>query len=363
MKLDDVIKQACSMEVEELSIEQPRQDEMLNSIEKMVKPKKKHWLSFEFNKKEVAAAIAIVLVIAVLPSTISTMKAINNSKHVDPFAPSSSINVKEPNPAQPSNNTNGYKYVDLNMLNISLPSNFEFKQNMGTDYWEFNMDNNKNSGGYISAEPYKDSYEMRDANKKFTIVNEEMINISLGKCRFVTIAGADDSTGQKIEYNGYCGVVPVKDKAVYQVYFVVQGQDSGGQLKTQILQILNSLSLKNTDKVQDTNNFILKTDETDITKIAPLMMNKYFEAFKAKDIDDKKRITAYKVENIKGVFGDINKIGFDITYSVEPSNLKAYANKGNGKVKESWIENIKAFVEVEKCGEGSFQVIKLEIQK
>lgn len=92
----------------------------------------------------------------------------------------------------------------------------------------------------------------------------------------------------------------------------------------------------------------LKTNSTDLEAISKQVMVKAFDEYKKNSVTKELRIEDYTINKINDIQGNIERFSFSIDYSLKPSYINSYVLAGNGAVKDSWVINKFAFVEVQK---------------
>lgn len=94
----------------------------------------------------------------------------------------------------------------------------------------------------------------------------------------------------------------------------------------------------------------LPANSSDLKTISNQIMVKYLDQFKQGLVSQGVKITEYTINEIKDIKGDTDKFSFYVEYSLKPSDMKSYVLAGNGEVKDSWIVNKAAFVNIQKVG-------------
>lgn len=106
------------------------------------------------------------------------------------------------------------------------------------------------------------------------------------------------------------------------------------------------------------NDIALKTNSTDLKIISEQIMKKYFDEYKKDSVVKELKIKDYTINEIIDIWGNSDKFGFSISYSIKPAYLNSYSLAGNGEVKDSWVVNKFNFVDVEKAG-SQYKIINM----
>lgn len=166
------------------------------------------------------------------PVTKKVNSSADNKKHID------TVSVKEPGEV---NNDDPQNY-DLSTLNIVLPADWK----MDTSYpLVYNIMNEKSEKiGVVISDKYEDNYFLKhDKPNHSSVVSEENIDISFGKCSLYTL-DADNETaasGAVGTHNSYYAIVDIKEKIIYSLSFCKNDKET--QTKEQFIGILKNLSL------------------------------------------------------------------------------------------------------------------------
>lgn len=94
----------------------------------------------------------------------------------------------------------------------------------------------------------------------------------------------------------------------------------------------------------------IKTNSTDMKDISIQIMKKLFDEYKKDSVKKELKLKDYTINKIADLQGDCDKFNFSIDYSFEPFDMNSYIVAGNGAIKDSWVINKFAFVEVQKIG-------------
>lgn len=133
-------------------------------------------------------------------------------------------------------------HYDLTTLNIVLPKDWNLNTSAKVQY--FFVDAKGESRGWIMSYKYTENFIFPKPNHS-TIINDEYIDIPLGKCRLYTLdadtwTAAQGYTGGT--HDDYYAVITLKDKVIYTVEFSMT--DKNANTKKQFINILKKLSLK-----------------------------------------------------------------------------------------------------------------------
>jgi hypothetical protein len=126
-----------------------------------------------------------------------------------------------------------------------------------------------------------------------------------------------------------------------------------GDLSTdKIDKFLNSIdsSWQTSSYIPAVENIALETNSKDMQVISKQIMVKYFDELKGDSVAGELRITDYTINKVNAIQGNSDKFNFFIVYSLKPADKSSYVLAGNGEIKDSWIVNKNAFVEVELRG-------------
>ncbi|MGE5629166.1 MAG: hypothetical protein ACM3X7_13840 [Solirubrobacterales bacterium] len=92
----------------------------------------------------------------------------------------------------------------------------------------------------------------------------------------------------------------------------------------------------------------LKTNSSDLKEISAQIIKKYLNEYEKDKTSIKLKLEDYTVNNIDDIKGNTNKFSFWVDYSVKPSDENSNWIAGNGEIKDGWIINKIAFVNIEK---------------
>ncbi len=157
----------------------------------------------------------------------------------NPVEKASAVTNKPPYLSQSLLRSGNY---DLTTLNIVLPENWRLDTSRKVQY-SF-IDDKGVERGWVISDRYTGNFKFHQRNHS-TIINDEFIDIPLGKCRLYTL-DVDDST-PGLGYTGgthddYYAVITLKDKAIYTFEFSLDDKEE--QTKKMFINILENLSLK-----------------------------------------------------------------------------------------------------------------------
>jgi len=153
--------------------------------------------------------------------------------------------IKQPNNEASVKSTNKQTDSNYNLtsLNIVLPANWNLDTSDKVQY-KF-ADEKGKTRGWVSSMKYEEDFDFSKVKPNHSsIINDEYIDIPLGKCRLVTL-DADNGTaasGITGTHNDYYAIISLKDKIIYVLEF--SQNDKKPQTKEQFKEILNNLSFK-----------------------------------------------------------------------------------------------------------------------
>lgn len=142
---------------------------------------------------------------------------------------------------QTVHSTTQQKY-DLSALHIELPPSWHL-DTTDNRYYVFTDDKGEHRGS-ISSSKYEADFNFQNVKPNHSsIINDEYIELPLGKCRIITL-DADNGTaasGITGTHNTYYAVITIKDKLIIILEFSKNDKES--QTKQQFIDILKSISL------------------------------------------------------------------------------------------------------------------------
>ncbi|GCD12241.1 hypothetical protein [Clostridium tagluense] len=106
----------------------------------------------------------------------------------------------------------------------------------------------------------------------------------------------------------------------------------------------------------------MKTDSTNVEVISKQIMIKLFSEYKKDSVIKELKITDYTINKINDLQGNSDKFTFYIEYSLKPVDINSYVLAGNGEIKDSWIVNKSAFLEVQKVS-GEYKINSMGTSK
>ncbi|MDF2533019.1 MAG: hypothetical protein K0Q65_2600 [Clostridia bacterium] len=131
----------------------------------------------------------------------------------------------------------------LSLLNIVLPENWELDKSEKVVY-KF-MDEKGNDIGTVGAINYIDKFDLLTQKPNHSsVINDEYINIPLGKCRLITL-DTDNGTaasGFTGTHDTYYASVSIKERAIYMLSFTKNNKSP--ETKNEFIEVLKNLSLK-----------------------------------------------------------------------------------------------------------------------
>jgi hypothetical protein len=140
-----------------------------------------------------------------------------------------------------SKNSASSTNYNLTALNIVLPTNWHLDTSAKVQY--LFVDDKGVSRGWVISNQYTDNYTFPQPNHS-SIINDEYIDIPLGKCRLYTLDADNGTAAQGITgtHDDYYAVITLKNKAIYLLEFSLNNKDPN--VKKQFIDILGKLSLK-----------------------------------------------------------------------------------------------------------------------
>lgn len=131
----------------------------------------------------------------------------------------------------------------LLLLNIMLPENWKLDKSEKVVY-NF-IDEKGENRGTVSAINYMSNYDfLTQKPNHSSVINDEYINILLGKCRVITLDSDNGtpSSGLSGTHDTYYASLPIKGKAIYVISFTKN--DKKPETKIQFIELLNKIGLK-----------------------------------------------------------------------------------------------------------------------
>lgn len=103
---------------------------------------------------------------------------------------------------------------------------------------------------------------------------------------------------------------------------------------------------------------VLKTNSTDLKDICNEIMKKYLNEYENVKTSKELKLLDYTINNVADVKGNTNKFSFWVDYSVKPLVENSNWVAGNGEIKDRWIVNKNAFVNIEKVN-NEYKIISI----